>query len=82
MTATHMIILSDDISMVQILLDRRGLLRTGSEPEPNPLEGTALAIAAFFGNLPILNILMDHGIKPSLCIFLKIICLQPRPPQP
>jgi len=67
--ATHMAMMTDDLSMIETLLERRLLYQSDFGQELSELEGTALAIAAFFGNLTIVNVLTSHGIKPPMCIF-------------
>jgi len=67
--AVHMAIMTNDLSMIEVLLERRKVYHWALEPELDKLEGTALAIAAFFGVLPIVGLLLCHGIKPLVCVF-------------
>ncbi|KAK0643170.1 ankyrin repeat-containing domain protein [Cercophora newfieldiana] len=68
--ATHMAILTDDLSTIKLLLERRV---SHSHTAPSELEGTALAIAAFFGTVSIVELLMNNDIKPPGCIFPDIL---------
>ncbi|KAK5654232.1 hypothetical protein OQA88_7407 [Cercophora sp. LCS_1] len=76
--ATHMAVMSGDLSMIEILLERRDLFALGSDQADlaqTELEGTALAISAYFGSLPIIDLLISHDITSPTCLLPSAMSL-------
>ncbi|KAK4445148.1 ankyrin repeat-containing domain protein [Podospora aff. communis PSN243] len=73
--ATHMTIMTGDLLMVELLLRRRSPRNSSSRQHPRRLtmEGTALAIAVYFGQVGVVELFLSHGIKSPICVFPHIM---------
>ncbi|KAK0614388.1 ankyrin repeat-containing domain protein [Immersiella caudata] len=71
----HMEVVTNDASLLELILERRNPCHPeiSSYQSENALEGTALAIAAFFGRSHIVRLLLNHGIRSPICLFPEIM---------